>query len=386
MTRKKLAILGATGSIGLQALEVIENFPEEVEITLLTGYSRGDLLLEKCQVISSKYASLANSEAFHKYRNDFQEAGIQPIDWKEVEGLISSEEVDVILNALVGAAGLAATVKAVKHRKKLLLANKESLVIGGEYLCRNFENWRENVIPVDSEHSALFQCLEGENEAFVRRLIITGSGGPFRNFSMEKLRKVTPDDALKHPTWKMGKKITIDSATLMNKGLEVIEAHYLFKIPFDSINVIIHPQSIIHGMVIFTDDTIKAVLSNPDMKLPIEYALFYPERKTSVIKPLIFEGLTLDFEDGDIEKFKCLKLALNAGRKGGIFPAVMNAANEVAVNAFLSHEIGFLDIPETIEQVIQSFSWSPVESLQEIFEFDKEARSKAREYISKISK
>ncbi len=384
MIRKKLAILGATGSIGMQALEVIENFPEDVEVVLLTGYSRGDLLLEKCRFFSVKYASLANSNAFIRYQKDFKEAEIQLIEWQEVENLISSAEIDTILNALVGAAGLAATVKAVDSGKKLLLANKESLVIGGEYLSKNYENWRDNVIPVDSEHSALFQCLKGENKASVRQLVITGSGGPFRSFSKKKLQNVTPEDALKHPTWKMGKKITIDSATLMNKGLEVIEAHHLFDIPFDNIKVVIHPQSIIHGMAIFSDDTIKAVLSNPDMKLPIEYALFYPERRSSVIEPLILEKLTLSFEEPDIGKFKCLKLAVQAGKKGGIYPAVMNAANEEAVHAFLSHGIRFLDIPEIIEKVIQSISWTTVESLEDIYEFDKEARSKAREFINKI--
>lgn len=383
--KKRLAILGATGSIGLQALEVIENFSSEIKIVLLTGYSKGELLLEKCRQFFSEYASLASTDAYLRYREDFKEAGIELVEWKEVESLISSEKVDAVLNALVGAAGLKATIATIKSKKKLLLANKESLVVGGEYLTENLSDWREYVIPVDSEHSAIFQCIEGENKAFVEQIIITGSGGPFRNLSLEELKEVTPEEALKHPTWKMGKKITIDSATLMNKGLEVIEAHHLFDISYENIKVVIHPQSIIHGMVVFSDDTVKAVLSNPDMKLPIEYALFYPQRKTSVIKPLMFENLSLTFENPDIKRFRCLSLALEAGKKGGIYPAVMNASNEVSVNAFLEGKIKFLDIPRVIEETVQCFAWSPADSMEVILEFDKQARSKAQEFISKIS-
>lgn len=373
---RKIAILGATGSIGTQALEVISNYPDDFEITLLTSFKNVTKLLEYADRFSARHISTPHSESFEKIKGD-----PRAISWKEAESLISEGDTEIVLNALVGAAGLKLTVITLLAGKKLLLANKESLVIGGDFINRTFSNWRELLIPVDSEHSAVFQCLTGEKHEKVSHLILTGSGGPFRGKKKDELENVTPEQALKHPTWQMGPKITIDSATLMNKGLEVIEAHYLFDMPYDRIKVVIHPQSIVHGMVVFSDGTVKAVMSNPDMKLPIEYALFYPDRRDLLIDPLDVSNLTLEFEPPDTDNFPCLNLAYEAGRKGGIFPAVLNAANEVAVAAFLRNQIKFTRIPVIIEETLSSFSWKAVETISDIVEADRRAREIARSLI-----
>ncbi len=380
MSQLKLAIYGSTGSIGTQALEVISNYRSEFKLVLLTGFKNTDLIIKQAEEFEPNYISTPDQESYERLLN---ESGLKSrvIDWKEATGLIQSDEIETVLNALVGASGLKISVATLLSRKKLLLANKESLVIGGEFINRYIPEWRNYCIPVDSEHSAIFQCLLGESEKTVKQIILTASGGPFKNLSKDELENIKPEDALKHPTWKMGKKITIDSATLMNKGLEVIEAHYLFGIPFDNIRVVVHPQSIIHGMVLFSDGTIKAILSKPDMRLPIEYALFYPARRDQLIEPLEYSDMHLDFEKPDIDKFPCLALAYESGRKGGNMPVILNAANEVAVAAFLRGAIRFTQIPELIQKTIEEIPWSAIEKLADIIEFDKLARKKALEIV-----
>lgn len=373
---RKIAILGATGSIGTQALGVISCYADEFDITLLTSFKNTERLVELADRFGARHISTPHSESFAAIKDD-----PRAISWKEVESLISEGDTEFVLNALVGAAGLKFTVITLLARKKLLLANKESLVIGGEFINRAFSHWRDHLIPIDSEHSALYQCLLGEKKEKVFHLTITGSGGPFRGMTQAELENVTPEQALKHPTWQMGPKITIDSATLMNKGLEVIEAHYLFDMPYERIRVVIHPQSIVHGMAVFSDGTVKAVMSRPDMKLPIEYALFYPDRRDLIIDPLDFSDLTLTFEAPDTKNFPCLNLAYEAGRKGGIFPAVLNAANEVAVAAFLKKQVRFTRIPGIIEETLAAFSWQAVESISDIVEADRQARETARSLI-----
>jgi 1-deoxy-D-xylulose-5-phosphate reductoisomerase len=380
MAKRKLAIFGATGSIGTQALEVIRNYRSEFEVVLLTAYKNSKLLKEYAAEFNCRYISTPDQETAEDLKSD-PIVGVKFIDFKEAINLLKSDDVELVLNALVGAAGLKITLATLLSRKKLLLANKESLVIGGELIDRSLPDWRDYVIPVDSEHSAIFQALLGESKETINQIILTASGGPFRNLSLEELNNVTPEEALKHPTWKMGKKITIDSATLMNKGLEVIEAHYLFNISYDRIRVVIHPQSIVHGMVLFSDGTVKAVLSNPDMKLPIEYALFYPRRKDQLIEPLEYTNMNLEFKRPDFERFPALKLAYETGRKGGNMPAILNAANEIAVNAFLAGKIRFTAIPVIIEKTLNSFSWKKIETLRDIVETDLAARKKALELI-----
>lgn len=381
MKRKKIAILGATGSIGSQSLEVIRSYPEHFEPVVLTANKNIEKLKKYAYQFEPLYISAADSKKNELLASKFKHGKTKVIPFNHIYQLIEEKRMDMVLNALVGSAGLKATLYSINSRIKLLLANKESLVVGGELIEKAFPGWQKFVVPVDSEHSALFQCLLGENKNSVDKIIITGSGGPFRNYSEKQLKKVTVEDALNHPTWQMGSKITIDSATLMNKGLEVIEAHYLFSAPYNTIKVVIHPQSIVHGMVVFSDGTIKAALSNPDMKLPIEYALFHPMRKDLLINPLSFDDLNLTFERPQIDKFPALNLALEAGKRGGIFPSVLNAANEVAVSSFLKKLISFNFIPEVISQTLKNIPWAPAYEISDIIKADSEARKIAKKFV-----
>jgi 1-deoxy-D-xylulose-5-phosphate reductoisomerase len=383
MAVKKIAIFGSTGSIGKQALEVISQYRNEFQIALLTGYTNADLLLSQALEHNAERISTPSEEAAERIKRDAAGSKLL-ISWKEAVELIKSDEVDMVLNSIVGAAGLKISIATILARKKLLLANKESLVIGGEFLSNSLPYWRDYTIPVDSEHSAIFQALLGENPKTINQIILTASGGPFKNLSLEELEKVNPEEALKHPTWSMGKKITVDSATLMNKGLEVIEAHHLFNVPYERIKVVIHPQSIVHGMVLFADGTIKAIMSKPDMRLPIEYAIFFPERREQLIEPLEYSSMSLSFERPDMEKFPALRLAYEAGKRGGNMPVVLNAANEIAVSAFLKGKIKFTDIPLLIKRTLDSFSWTKVETLKDIVETDTIARKKAVEIVKEM--
>jgi 1-deoxy-D-xylulose-5-phosphate reductoisomerase len=375
---KKVFILGSTGSIGVNCLNVISRFKDDFEVSGLTVNSNTELLLEQIKKFKPKVVAVRDENAAKKIYSKIPN-GCELL--VSEEGLIKASieaDYDIFMGAMVGFAGLAPTIEAVKRGKRIALANKETLVVAGELvtnLCR--ENASE-IIPVDSEHSAIYQCLIGENLNEVEKLILTASGGPFLNKDKSFFENATVDEALNHPNWKMGSKITIDSATMMNKGLEVIEAHWLFGLPVDKIEVVIHPQSIIHSMVQFVDGSIKAQLGLPDMKLPIQYALTFPQRlQNDFERTSLPEIGSLTFFKPDLTKFECLKLAFEAIHEGGITPCILNAANEVAVSKFLNREIKFSHIPLLINKALDRVENCFSPDLETIFEFDK----KTREYV-----
>ena len=371
---KRLAILGSTGSIGQQTLEVVRSLPHYFRVAGLAAGNNIDLLAKQidefkpdfvfCQ---DKKACLANTE--YKLLS--------------LEDIVTHPQVDTVVIATSGKAGLAPTLAAVRAGKNVALANKESLVMAGEIITSEAKINNARILPIDSEHSAIWQCLRGEIPP-AAQLILTASGGPFRHYSPEELSLVTSEQALRHPSWQMGRKVTIDSATMMNKGLEVIEAHWLFDIPFDNIKVLIHPESIIHSMVEFTDGIVKAQLSCPDMRLPIQYALSYPERLPNSELPRLdwsnIKGLT--FEQPDFDTFSCLRLAIEAGKKGGTYPAVLCAADEVAVELFLSEHIKFTDIAGLVEQTLAEHEPTANPTLEEIVAADAWAREKVLKLIN----
>jgi 1-deoxy-D-xylulose-5-phosphate reductoisomerase len=371
---KRLAVLGSTGSIGQQTLEVVRAFPARFSIVGLAA-GRNTALLEK-QVKEFKPEFV-----YHQGEKTLLASG--DYQFLPIEEMASHPQVDTVVIATPGSSGLGSTLAAVRAGKNIALANKESLVTAGQIITREAKISGSYVMPIDSEHSAIWQCLEGETKP-AARLILTASGGPFRHHSPAELAEVTTEQALKHPSWRMGKKVTIDSATLMNKGLEVIEAHWLFGMPYDNIKVLTHPQSIVHSIVEFTDGSAKAQLSWPDMRLPIQYALTYPERLPNPELPKIDWGLInrLDFEEPDLDTFPCLRLAIEAGRKGGTYPAVLCASDEVAVELFLSHSIKFTDISIIIDHVIKQHQPIAQPSIEEITAADAWAREKALKLAS----
>ena len=378
---KKLVLLGSTGSIGTQSLDVIDSFPEEWEVLALSANSNIDLLEKQARKYRPLYLVIGNNKLQEELEYRLDDLNIKVLSGAEGLEFIAGElEADLVINSIVGAAGLTPTIAALKAGRRLGLANKESLVIGGEIIARDYP---EGVIlPIDSEHNAIFQILEGEEARGVENIILTASGGPFRNHTREELDHVTVEEALKHPNWDMGGKITIDSATLMNKGLEVIEAHWLFQQSYDKIKVIIHPESIIHSMVEFVDGSIMAEMSLPDMRLPIQYVMTYPHRRPGKHKRLDFVQLgQLNFQEPDYEKFPALRLAYEAGRAGGTMPVVLNAANEIAVAAFLDREIPFTMIPGLIEKVMHKHDNIKRPSLEDIYLVDEWSRNIAREVI-----
>ena len=372
---KKVFILGSTGSIGVNCLNVINRFKDDFEVSGLTINSNTELLLEQIRKYKPRVVVVRDKNAAQRISDKLPD-GCNLLAGEE--GLIKASieaEYDIFMGAMVGFAGLAPTIEAVKRGKRIALANKETLVVAGELvtnLCR--ENASE-IIPVDSEHSAIYQCLIGENLNEVEKLILTASGGPFLNKDKLFFENATVDEALNHPNWKMGSKITIDSATMMNKGLEVIEAHWLFGLPVDKIEVVIHPQSIIHSMVQFVDGSIKAQLGLPDMKLPIQYALTFPERlQNDFDRTSLPEIGSLTFFEPDLTKFECLKLAFDAINDGGTAPCILNAANEVAVNKFLNKEIKFSHIPLLIKRALDKVETVFSPDLGTVFECDKQTR------------
>ncbi|GAV23470.1 1-deoxy-D-xylulose-5-phosphate reductoisomerase [Carboxydothermus pertinax] len=378
---KRIVILGSTGSIGRQALEVIKLYPERFAVVALAAAKNGSLLLEQCIEFNVKYAFLADKDSFKQYYDDFKNYGINLTNGsKELVNMVLLPDVDGILTAIPGTICLLPTIEALKAGKVIYLANKETMVAAGEIITP-LMRLGENLLPVDSEHSALFQALKGEIISQVEKLIITASGGPFREYTVEQLQNVSISQALNHPRWKMGSKITIDSATLMNKGLEIIEAHYLFQIPYEKIEPVIHPQSIVHSLVEYCDGSVIAQLGLPDMRLPIQYALTYPERLKNTFPRLSLAEIgTLTFEKPDYERFMALKLAIQAGKAGNIYPTVLNAANEVAVEAFLTGKIKFLEIAQIVEKVLNCFS--PVKiDLETILEADRRAREITKQFI-----
>ncbi len=375
-TVKQLAILGSTGSIGQQTLEVVRALPDRFQIVGLAAGKNIDLLAQQIEEFKPRFvycqdkraeAHLANSEC----------------ELLSLEDIASHPEVDTVVIAISGTSGLSPTLAAVKAGKNVALANKESLVMAGEIITNEAKLNAAQILPIDSEHSAIWQCLKGEPQP-ATKLILTASGGPFRYYSPLELHTVTVKQALRHPSWQMGRKVTIDSATLMNKGLEVIEAHWLFNMPFDNIKVLIHPQSIIHSMVEFVDGIVKAQLSYPDMRLPIQYALSYPERLPNPQLPrLDWSNIKdLTFKEPDFNTFPCLKLAIEAGKKGGTYPAVLCAADEVAVELFFSQRIPFANIAKLVEQALEEHKATACPTLEEIMAADAWARKKALQFIS----
>ncbi|MBP8975305.1 MAG: 1-deoxy-D-xylulose-5-phosphate reductoisomerase [Bacteroidetes bacterium] len=350
--QRNIAILGSTGSIGRNSLVVLGELPDQFRVTYLTTNVNIDLLEDQISRFHPRGVVILDEQQAQRFR---QRAGNVEV-LSGVNGLLEvarRDDVDIVLNALVGFAGLKPTVEAIQHRKQIALANKETLVVAGAIVTALAKEYNVRILPIDSEHSAIFQCLVGEDKMQLKRIILTASGGPFLNTPIEKFHNITVEEALKHPNWKMGNKITIDSATLMNKGLEVIEAYWLFGIPTENIDVVIHPQSIIHSMVEFIDGSIKAQIGLPDMKIPIQYALTYPERMPLDVPHVNFPKLhEMTFFEPDRTKFRCLQLAYDALSIGGTAPAVMNAANEIAVQAFLERKITFDKIPQLIEQAL----------------------------------
>lgn len=384
-TRKGIAILGSTGSIGTQALEVIAEQHEHFRVEVLTAATKDDLLIKQAIEHKPNCVVIGDESRYEKVKEALWPHGIKTYTGSaSLEQVVQMEGVDVVLTALVGFAGLKPTMKAIEAGKHIALANKETLVVAGELVTKAAQQAGVNIYPVDSEHSAIFQCLAGEFHNPIEKIYLTASGGPFRGKTREQLASVTKAQALKHPNWEMGAKITIDSATLMNKGLEVIEAKWLFNLKPEQIDVIVHPQSIIHSIVQFTDGSMKAQMGLPDMKLPIQYALGYPNRLSSQFPRFNFINYpSLTFEQPDTITFRNLALAFEAMKTGGNVPCVMNAANEIAVEAFLKERIGFLDIQRVIEQSMEKVDFIQHPSLEQYLETDKETRRVASALTNK---
>ena len=381
--KKGVAILGSTGSIGVQALEVISEQDELFRVEVLTANENCELLINQAKKHKPNSVVIVNEK---KYQKVFPE--LNPLNIKVYSGseslnqIVDSDEIDIVLTALVGYSGLLPTINAIKNRKKIALANKETLVVAGSLIKNLCEENSTEIIPVDSEHSAIFQCLAGEESNPIEKIFLTASGGPFRGKKLDDLKNITKKQALKHPNWSMGAKITIDSATLMNKGLEVIEAKWLFDLSKEQIEVVVHPQSIIHSAVQFQDGSIKAQLGLPDMKLPIQYALGFPKRLSNRFERFsFFDYPNLTFEKPDLETFKNLALAYKAMEKGGNSPCILNAANEIAVSAFLNDKIGFLNMADLIDNCLEKINFVKNPSLEELIESDLETRNLATNYL-----
>ena len=385
---RSVVILGSTGSIGTQALDVVRRNPERFRVVGLSANTSHELLVGQIREFMPPIVAVADEQAAEELARKLGRLRAVYIMTgpDAIAELARDSEADIVLNAMVGAAGLAPTLAALQSGKFLALANKESLIVGGELVMDLVKGEPERLIPVDSEHAALAQCLRGERREDLRRVIITGSGGPFRGWTREELGKASVKEALAHPTWSMGPKITIDSATLMNKGLEVIEAHYLFDLPYQAIDVVIHPESIVHGVAEFRDGSMVAQMAQPDMRLPIQLALGWPERLPAGIEPLRLgdpkHRLTLSFEPVDREAFPAVDLAYRVGRQGSTYPAVLNAANEVAVMAFLDGKIPLTTIGRVVGQVVEEHEPAPVVSLVSLDRADAWARRRAAELLS----
>ncbi len=377
---KKLSILGSTGSIGTQALEIVKQYPDEFKIIGLTTNKNIELLKNQINQFKPQAVAVMDNE-----KADLLKRDIDVNVYSGMEGIIkiaTLDGADTVVNSLVGSVGVKPTIEAIKNKKNIALANKETLVTAGSIVMEEVKKNNVNMMPIDSEHSAIFQCLNGENVYDVSRIIITCSGGAFKNLTKQQLEKVTAEDALKHPTWNMGSKITIDSAALMNKGFEVIEAHYLYDMPYEKIEVVIHPQSIIHSLVEFKDNSVIAQFGNPDMKIPIQYALSYPKRFDSNLKKLdLPEVKNLSFSKPDFELFPCLKYAYDAGIAGGTLPAVLNAANEIAVYAFLGNKIKFLDIPKLVNKMMAEHKIIKNPTLNQILDVDEKVKKETKRII-----
>ena len=375
--KKRIAIFGSTGSIGTQALDVIEANPELFEVEILTAHTNDELLVKQALQFNPNAVVIVDEKKYEKVKQALSSTDVKVFTGEQsLEEVAAFDTYDMMLAAIVGFAGLKPTLKAIENKKAIALANKETLVVAGDIVMQKAVENRVPIIPVDSEHSAIFQCLVGEHRNKIDKVILTASGGPFRGRKPNFLLNVKRDHALQHPNWSMGAKITIDSATLMNKGLEMIEAKWLFNLAPEQIQVVIHPQSIIHSMVQFEDGSLKAQMGLPDMKLPIQYAMAFPQRIANNFPRYDFKKInTLSFEEPDLKTFRNLALAVDALQKGGNLPCIMNAANEIAVWAFLKNRVGFLDMTDIIEKTMNHVPFIAKPTLDEYFESDAEARN-----------
>lgn len=384
--KKRLAILGSTGSIGRQALQVVDEQSEYFEVEVLTAFQNIELLVEQAKKYKPNVVVVGNDEYYHQVFDILDPLDIQVYAGeKAIEQVVEMESIDLVVMAIVGFAGLKPTLAALENRKTVALANKEALVVAGQIISETSLRKNAHIIPIDSEHSAIFQCLMGEMNNPVQKIILTASGGPFLDFSEEEIENVTAEQALNHPTWNMGDKVSIDSATMINKGLEAIEAKWLFDLKPEQIEVLIHPQSLVHSMVYFEDASVKAQMGEPDMRIPIQFAMTYPNRLKNNINRLdLIKAGKLEFQVADLKKFSNLALAFEALKIGGNKPCVLNASNEVAVQAFLLNKIGFTDISKVVEWGLENIDFIKTPSLDQLFETDFEARNKANEFIKTL--
>ena len=380
---KQIAILGSTGSIGTQTLDVVRQHPEEFSVFALSAHRSLDLLIQQALEFNPAVVCIADESLYRPLREALSDLPIQVMAGeKAIAEMVTMPAIDVVVAAMVGYAGLRPTIEAIKAKKTIALANKETLVVAGEIICCLAQRHKVSILPVDSEHSAIFQSLVGEDMASVEKLLLTASGGPFRNFTFEQMQHVTAAQALKHPNWEMGAKITIDSASMMNKGFEVIEARWLFDIPVDKIQVLVHPQSVVHSAVQFVDGSVKAQLGTPDMRMPIQYALTYPQRWQSDVPRLdLFATKQLIFEEPDIQRFPNLRLAYEAMAKGGNMPCILNAANEVVNLAFREGKCGFLQMSDVITETMAKTHFILEPTYEDYVQTDTEARRIAIEIL-----
>lgn len=382
-SKKQITILGSTGSIGTQALEVVAENYSLFEVFALTANNQVDLLIQQARKTNPEIVVIGNEQHYEKLKNSLSDLPIKVFAGEEAIAQVAGmEAADIVLTAMVGYSGLKPTINAIKARKRIALANKETLVVAGDLICKLVNEYNASIIPVDSEHSAIFQCLTGEGNNPVEKLILTASGGPFRTKTLDELKSVTKAQALKHPNWEMGAKITIDSASMMNKGFEVIEAKWLFGVSPEQIEVLVHPQSIIHSLVQFADGSIKAQMGLPDMKLPIQYAFTYPDRlKTNFPRFDFVNYPQLTFEKPDTTRFRNLAFAFHAMEHGGNMPCILNAANEIVVDAFLREKIGFLKMSDVIEKVLTNSFFVEKPTLEDYIETDKLARELTKKQL-----
>jgi len=379
-----IGILGSTGSIGTSALDVISRFPDDFRVEFLSTHSNVVLLNRQAREFKVKYVSVADSKKAHKFKKTYKSRNTRLYEGESgLCGIVKDMPVDILIVGIVGSAALLPILEALDYVKKIALANKEALVMAGGIIIEKAKKKKVKILPVDSEHSAIFQCIESKDKKEIEKIYLTGSGGPLLNVPKKYFRDITLEEAINHPKWKMGRKISIDSATMMNKGLEVIEAHHLFGLGSDRIEVLIHPEAVVHSMVEFIDGSTLAQMGEPDMRIPIQYALTYPSRCVSPVKGLMFSRLgKLNFHSPDFKKFPCLEIAHEVAGCGGTLPCVLNASNEVAVGEFLKKRIKFMDIPNSIEKVLDSHKNIKAPDLEDILEADKWARRKTEEFFN----
>ena len=384
--KKRVAIFGSTGSVGTQTLNVIDEQNEFFSVEVLTAYNNAELLIKQAIKYLPNVVVIGEVTHYNRVREALESYDVKVYAGQDaISQVMEMDTIDIVLMGIVGVSALKPILSALRNKKKIALANKECLVVAGELISKTAIENNMQIIPVDSEHSAIFQCLMGELDNPVEKIVLTASGGPFLKMDINKLKDVTPDEALNHPNWNMGKKVSIDSATLMNKGLEAIEAHWLFDIKLENIKVLIHPQSIVHSLVYFADGSVKTLLSKPDMRIPIQFALTYPIRLRNSFPALdLLEINTLNFESPDVKNFRNLALAFKALERGGNMPCILNAANDVAVHAFLNKKIGFQQIPEIIEKSMTIMPIIDKPVLADYFETDKLTRIKAEELIKTV--